>query len=225
VTESPAQDDKQNGPNAVLLEYISDFTKEMEEMLVIQSELAGCIRAMEIWTESYASPREVVDDQSIIGACLFRDSIVQFVGCFSDTERYKLRRKAIYTNHAGADDFFKWLQSLRDCYAAHSFGAWRQAVVGILVDGTTSKVLGIGWAVGKFAGTEQSGGPGFVQFMSLAKKHVDAIVLKLSEKLDADRGRLSAEEIAKLKPATLRSLRPDQARLSRSQFKANSGKG
>jgi hypothetical protein len=103
--------------------------KELAELLLLQHDVQASIAAMEIWGAKYAE-KELSGEDTIIAAALFRDAIVQFMGCFDTSAQFKLRQDVVYAGVDGGPEYFQWLKDIRDAYAAHKFGRLRQAVVG-----------------------------------------------------------------------------------------------
>src|SRR5689334_22406386 len=97
----------------------SALAKEYAENLILQQDIQNSLEAMRIWHEKYASATE--PESRIIAQSLFRDAIVQFVGCFDKTSHYPLSVEAIYRHDPNGMASFQWFKDVRDAYAGHKF--------------------------------------------------------------------------------------------------------
>jgi hypothetical protein len=107
------------------------LAKEYAENLLLQADMRRSLDAMECWERRFAGASDLED--RLIGASLFRDAIVQFVGCFDKSAQFPLSAEAIYGADPSGLASFQWFKDTRDAYAGHKFGAQRQCVVGVVV--------------------------------------------------------------------------------------------
>ena len=203
-----------NFADAPLKELDTELAKEYAENLILQQDMRGSLEAMKLWHEKYASATEPADQ--IIAKSLFRDAIVQFVGCFDKTSQYPLSAEAIYGHDPNGMTSFQWFKDVRDAYASHKFGAWRQCVVGVLEhDGQRS----VGHILAVFRGQQKEDGDQLRGFMQTAAAHLDANVDRLRKALQKSVEAMKPEEIASLSDASARTLKMLEARFTRADLK------
>ncbi|MEZ2143650.1 hypothetical protein AAE026_15410 [Bradyrhizobium sp. DN5] len=59
------------------------LAKEYAENLLLQNDMQRALATMECWQRRFASSSD--PEERLIAASLFRDAIIQFVGCFDKT--------------------------------------------------------------------------------------------------------------------------------------------
>jgi hypothetical protein len=186
-------------------------TKELSELLLLQHDVQTSMEAMRLWTAKQGA--ESPDDLIIAGA-LFRDAIVQFMGCFDSSAPFKLSSDTIYSNVDGANEYFQWLKDLRDAYAAHKFGRARQAITGIIQSPDGSP--GVGQMTMIYQGPQEAkAGTEIAAFMSICLKHINSRIETLRAAITTIATKMSAAEIAALPTARLYGVDPDQLRKGR----------
>ncbi|QWG20611.1 hypothetical protein KMZ68_12650 [Bradyrhizobium sediminis] len=189
------------------------LAREYAENLILQQDMQTSLETMKLWHEKYASTTET--EARIIGKSLFRDAIVQFVGCFDKTAQYPLSAEAIYGHDPNGVSSFRWFKDVRDAYAGHKFGAWRQCVVGVIEhDGQR----GVGHILATFLGPQKEDGDQLRGFMQTAANYLDANVDRLRQAVMKHVESMKPEEIASLKEASARTLRMPEARFTRADL-------
>lgn len=147
---------------------------------------------------------------------MFRDAIVQFVGCFDKTAQFPLSAEEVYKDDADGLTLFTWFKDVRDAFASHKFGAFRQCVVGV-VDFNGQR--GVGQIVAIFSGQPKEDGDTLIGFMTVAAAYLDARVNMLRTAFMEAVGSMKTEEIAKLPDAAARTLKMPEARYTRADLK------
>jgi hypothetical protein len=166
------------GPAGTLKALETPLAKEYAENLLLQSDMRESLAAMECWERRFAESSDPEDN--LIGASLFRDAVIQFVGCFDKTAQFPLSAQDIYGRDPDGLPSFQWFKNTRDAYAAHKFGAQRQCVVGVVLkDGER----GIGHLFAKYRGQNKADGAVLRGFMQTAANHLDSRVQSLEKKL------------------------------------------
>lgn len=202
-----------NVADAPLKALDTALAKEYAENLILQQDMRTSLEVMKLWHEKYASATE--PEARVIGKSLFRDAIVQFVGCFDKTAQYPLSVEAIYGHDPNGLSSFQWFKDVRDAYAGHKFGAWRQCFVGVIErDGQR----GVGHLFAAFRGQQKEDGDQPRGFMQTAATHLDANVERLREAAMKSVESMKPDEIAALKEATARTLKMPEARFTRSDL-------
>ena len=202
-----------NVSDAPLKALETALAKEYAENLILQQDMRSSLETMKLWHEKYASTTE--PEARIVGKSLFRDAIVQFVGCFDKTAQFPLSAEAIYGNDPNGMSSFQWFKDVRDSYAGHKFGAWRQCVVGVIGhDGQR----GVGHILATFRGQQKEDGDQLRGFMQTAANYLDANVERLREAVMKSVESMNPEEIASLKEATARTLKMPEARFTRADL-------
>jgi hypothetical protein len=114
----------------ILRKLNTPLAHEVAEHVLLQEDMKSSLDAMRLWSEKYAE-RLPGTEEGIIGKSLFRDAIIQFVGCFDKSAKYPLSPDDVYgpTNNL---PLFEWFKNMRDAYAAHKFGAQRQCIAGVM---------------------------------------------------------------------------------------------
>jgi hypothetical protein len=106
---------------------------------LITQDLETAFRAIGVWRTNYGPLRELSRDERAVSLALVRDAVIQFVGCFDKTAEFSLVKEEVYPS----DDrlaYFNWLRDLRDSYAAHKFGPYRQCAVGVDLSGPARRI-------------------------------------------------------------------------------------
>jgi len=189
------------------------LAKEYAENLILQQDMRTSLETMKLWHEKYASATEPEDQ--IIAKSLFRDAIVQFVGCFDKTSQFPLSAEVIYGHDPNGMSSFQWFKDVRDAYAGHKFGAWRQCVVGVIeLDGQR----GVGHILATFRGPQKEDGEQLRGFMQTAGAYLDENVGRLLEAVKKGVEAMKQDEIATLKDATARTLKMPEARFTRADL-------
>jgi hypothetical protein len=199
--------------------------KELAETILLQLDINSSISAMQIWTSKNTPNEEQSADDATICESLFRDAIIQFVGCFDKSAKYPLIRDEIYGAANGGDSYFQWLQDIRDAYAAHKFGALRQCIVGVLIDPVTG-MIGQGHLSSIYQGpTSPSDGLQIISFMRIGAEFVNKKIKVLQEKMLSEAKQLSPEQLENLPIATAFGIDPTEIRKSRREIqRIRSGK-
>jgi hypothetical protein len=143
--------------------------QEYAENILLLMDMRESLAAMECWERRFASSRDPEDQ--LIGLSLFRDAIVQFVGCFDKTAKFPLNAEKIYGDHEGGLSSFQWFKDFRDAYAAHKFGAQRQCIVGVISHGGQRDVAHL-WA--QYRGQNKEEGPMLRGFMLKAANYLES---------------------------------------------------
>lgn len=169
-------------------------TEALEEAYLIQHDIRGCIDAIQIWYCDYASIPDPDRKQNAIGGALFRDAIVQFISCFDNSnKKYRLDESELYGDDPAKMAGFKWMLDVRNAYAAHRHGAFRQCCILAFRD-IEKDLSGLGPLVNFYRWPEPSGYAGMLHLMSIALQHIDAKVQRLHDKLFAVVKALTKEE-------------------------------
>lgn len=187
-------------------------TQELAELLLLQHDVRQSIEALRLWIEKEA--KATSQDERIIAGALFRDAIVQFIGCFDASAPFKLSSDVIYAGVDGAQEYFKWLKDIRDAYAAHKFGRARQCVAGIMPqpDGPPT----VGHLMSIYHGpADPLGAAGIIAFMNISLGHIGSRIEDLTASIKTTAAEMSAEAIAKLPNVRLHGVDPDQLRKGR----------
>jgi len=79
----------------------------------------------------------------VVADSLFRDAIVQFVGCFDRGAEHPVDEKVVFSQVERGAEYIAWLKDIRDSYAAHRFGTLRQCVAGVMID-KAGAIVGVG---------------------------------------------------------------------------------
>ena len=197
---------------APLLELNSPETKELAELLLFQHDVQTSIESLRLWTTKQPAFASSPDD-NIIAAALFRDSVVQFIGCFDASAPFKLSSDIIYAGHDGAREYFQWLKDIRDAYAAHKFGRERQCVVGI-VQMPTGRVVGHMTSI--YQGlNDNDGAHEIAAFMNITLQQINFRIRVLTDSVQAAATKLTTEEINALPVARLHGIDPEDFRKGR----------
>jgi hypothetical protein len=199
------------------------LAREFAEALLVQHDMRLSLEAMKLWGEKYAGADPEKDKEgSIICGSLFRDAVIQFVGCFDESAKFHLSAEAIYGHDPNGLSSFQWFKDTRDAYAAHKFGAQRQCVVGAVLEPSGKRSLTKHLSV--YRGQTKEDAPILLGFMRTASKHLDQLVNALAEKVADAVRKMTPEEYARLEDGALYGLEQHEARLSRQALqRARSG--
>ena len=188
----------------------------LAELYLHQHDIEGSIKALELWSRSFEGLPE--EDANAIRASLFRDAIVQFVGCFDRTDKeHRLAFENLYQGVDKADAYFGWLKDLRDAYAAHRFGPLRQVAVGAAELPNGKHALGLLRNV--FMGPHQEEGPRLRAFMQIASKALSEKITELNEQVLQEVTSMTSQEFESLPWArTTKAVGAEEIRQSRAAF-------
>lgn len=190
---------------------------ELAETLLIQSDLRNCFASLEIWAKTFAPTQAQNEETKVILGSLFRDAIVQFVGCFEKT-RHPLKVDEIYAKVEGSTAYYKWLHDLRNSFAAHRYGVGRQCVVGVFVH----PELGYqapGQIVGIYKGPHPSGHRTLLNFVFRALKFANAKVERLTAEFDAQARAIPLDQLLKAPVAMVHNVEAKKMGMSRGRLK------
>jgi hypothetical protein len=204
----------------ILREIDSPLAKELGEIQLITQDIETAFRAIDLWRKKYAPKTAMTPKERTVCLALFRDAVVQFVGCFDKNSKYSLRKESVYTT----DDqiaYFDWLQDLRDSYAAHQFGPYRQCVVGVNLSGPSRRIEYINQL---YRGPNL--GDQLQDFISIAGTYSAFRMKELTEKLLRSLDSVTDEELSALPIAKTHQVGLSEVRMSRAAFRrVQSGKG
>lgn len=188
----------------------------LAELYLHQQDVASSIKAIELWSKDFSGLTE--EDTVAIKSSLFRDAVLQFVGCFDPTDKqHRLNAAVIYRGVDKADEYFRWLKDVRDAYGAHRFGPLRQAIVGGARLPSGKHALGVTSSV--YNGPEPAEGPRFRAFMQIAANWLATEFAVLNTKVLETVVTMSTEELSALPWAkTTKAVGPDDIRKSRAAF-------
>jgi hypothetical protein len=79
----------------ILKKLDTPLAKELAENYILRDDMRTSIATLTLWTEKFAEI-PTGTESGLIGQSLFRDAIIQFVGCFDKTSPFPLSAKAIY---------------------------------------------------------------------------------------------------------------------------------
>jgi hypothetical protein len=122
-------------------------TEALGEALLLQKDIQTSIDAINIWHDYYAEKPDRTSIDKIIELSLFRDAVVQFIGCFDKSNKYRLDETEIYGADPNGLPYFQWMNNIRNAYAAHKHGAQRQALIGVMRDPVTGTEGVVGMAL------------------------------------------------------------------------------
>jgi len=201
-----------------MLELTSPIAKELTEYILLQHDIKASHASLTVWFKRFCGPSDEKEpDDAVIGASVFRDSIIMFMGCFDRSAPLFLDEAEVYKTTLGGAEYFQWLRDMRDAYAAHKFGALRQCAVGVLLDGN-GDVLGIGQFSSIYLGPAKEAEGQMLQFIAIAGNYVAAKIKELEARLKQEANDMTREERAKLKTARLHGVDPANVRTSRPAF-------
>lgn len=189
---------------------------ELAETILLQKDMQSSLEAMKLLFKRYSNAQS--GKKIIIAQSLFRDAVVQFVGCFDETAKYALSVDDVYEKTDGGVEYFLWIKDIRDAFAAHKFGPLRQCVVGVLVDASGTKVLGPGELFHIYMGPQKDHGPALLKFMEIAADYLNEKVKNLKAQMLEETQNMPPEEIAALPIASLHGVGPSEIRKSRPKF-------
>lgn len=207
------------------LKLDTPLAKELAEMLLVGQDLQFSIHAMEVWSKEFSDSEKFKSrEEEVIRFSLFRDSVVQFVGCFDKSAPFYLKWDEIYQEGDGGHTFFKWMKDVRDAYAAHRFGALRQAAVGATYDAQTD-ARGIGHFTFVYSGPKPEFAKQLLPFTMRAAKHIEARIrtglLQIGKQVDA----MSAKELLALEKIQFHGISAEEIRMTRAAVqKSRDGK-
>lgn len=196
---------------------------ELCEMLVLLKDVQHCMLAMKLWFGKYppTSQAQTIDENTVVADALFRDAVIQFVGCFDRSAAHSLDAEAVFKNVDGGVDYIRWLTSIRNSYAAHKFGSLRQCVAGVAVD-KSGNVMG--WGHFHQAAFPVSGDQEelMLQCISVVGRYLEARIKVLGEKLLAEAALLTSNELLALPVARTVVPKTNEIRLSRTRLRTRS---
>jgi hypothetical protein len=195
---------------------------ELAETLLIVADLRNSLDSLSLWSRNYVPIAGASPDLRVILGSLFRDGVVQFVGCFEKSS-HPLKVPEVYKDQTGADGYFKWLRDLRNSFAAHRYGAGRQCIVGALVD-PEKGYIGHGHIVSIYTGPEPNGHIDLLRFVGVAIAFAEAKVQKLQSQFDGEVSAIPLADLLKAPLAQVYGMEPAEMGLSRGDLqKARNG--
>jgi hypothetical protein len=206
-------------PDPILKEISTPLAKELAEFALLQNDLKASHDAFALWFTKYAGRHhQLTAEEVLISQSLFRDSLVMLTGCFDKTAPLSLSASDVYGSTKGGLAYFKWLQDIRDSYAAHKFGPFRQCVTGVMVT-DAGVILGAGRTIRIYGGFVVEAKDDVLSFIRIAERYVQKRVGDLSRQLADSARAMSAAELAALKPAQTYEVLPHEIRSTREKFR------
>ena len=206
---------------ADMKEISTPAASELAEYILLQSDIKAALSMMTLYFEKYAGKKDLPEQERYLVLSIYRDAITNFIGCFSPakgTTGVYLDADVVYASAKNGLSYFKWLKDIRDSYAAHRFGPYRQCVVGI-VPNAGNAVIGTGNLQMIYSGPVPDGKGDMLSFISVAAKYVDAKIRELGAVVLEEARQLTPEQIAALPVATVRPVDdPGNVRISRAAF-------
>jgi hypothetical protein len=206
-------------------ELDTPLAREFAELLIRQMDIYSSINTMKLWYEKYASETQSSDsskwdsEPTIIMVSLFRDALIQFIGCFGKDRRVSLNAEEVYGQDPNGLSSFQWHKDMRDAYAAHNFGAQRQCSVGVFIDPTTGAIR-IASQLAFYQGPLKDVGPRMISFMTIAADFIDAKVNQVRDQLVAFAQTHTHDEINRMPLAQApRTITQEEARTPRAKLK------
>lgn len=193
----------------------SPAAKELAETILIQTDIRFAISAIGIW-QRMASEMKEGEDSTVICQALFRDAIVQFIGCFEEKPKHTLVRDQVYSENNGGHEYFKWLQDMRDAYAAHKFGALRQSSAGVVVE--DGKAISHGFLQSIYLGPDVQGAPQLLHFMQIAADFVAVKIKTLEQRMLEEVRLMTAEQLEALPIIRMHGVDPVDVRKTRADL-------
>jgi hypothetical protein len=153
----------------------------------------------------------------LISLSLFRDAIVQFIGCFDKSAKAHLDAYQISDDNGRGLKFFEWMKDIRDSYAAHKFGPLRQCITGVQIDEKGNIVQPL-YSHQIYSGPARDSRKELLNIVYRAGIHTQSKVNSLVSQLEEYARGLDKKELLALKAARLREVEPHQFRSSREKF-------
>lgn len=188
--------------------------RELGEKLLLMHDVAHSRKAMTLWFDRYCETKEATEESAIIGHALFRDAIIQFVGCFEGKDG--LTTQEVFANVEGGIEYFQWLKDIRDSYAAHKFGPMRQCAVGVALDKTGTEVIGSGHLMQTYHGPGKGAEQDMLRVMRITGKYLLARIDDLTKTLLEEARSLSHNQLLAL--PNVQTYAPDEIRVGRDTF-------
>lgn len=198
--------------------------KELAEYILLQYDIKAAFSMMSLYFDKYAGRKDLPEEEQYLVLGIFRDAIVNFIACFDPikgTKGVHLDKDEVYGQANGGLEYFTWLKDIRDSYAAHRFGPYRQCVVGV-IPGPDGKVLGTGHLKMIYSGPIIEGKGDMLSFISVAGKYVDAKIRELGELVLKEANQLTSQELEALPMARLHPPEPRNIRVNRAVFQRES---
>ena len=209
------------GPNERILREL-DFpaARLLAELNLTRHTANEAMKTLALLYERYSLDEgaETGPNRDIIAGCLFRDSIVQFVGCFGKAKKGQLTDE-IYAAESGGLEYLQWLRDLRNSYAAHAHGPQRQSSVSALPDRQPGEdVIHFGLQI--YQGPERDALPDMIEFIRVGIAALDEQIKTVTANVIAQINLMPPEAIKRLPAATFTAPHPGQLNISRSAFRS-----
>lgn len=190
---------------------------ELAEYILIAGDLDASligIRAVRTSIGAIASKEALA-----ICEAIFRDAIVQFVGCFDIPKQPCLSSEAVFGANATTAESFRFMKDLRDTYAAHRFGPQRQCFIIV-----REREDGSGHEVGNyrvsFSMPHDDVLPEYERMVRIAQRAIQKKIAAASSIVEQQVRDLGAEGVAKLPPVRVKVPEHHELRMSRRSFRA-----
>lgn len=189
----------------------SALARRYSEMSLLKIDLELSAKALRLWDDHRQT--EPSGDVAVLRLALFRDAVVQFIACFSPPGEH-LNAKEVFGALDGGMEYYNWLRSIRDTYAAHRFGPLRQTIAAA-IHSDVYEVIDIGALVMVYHGPSDEGAEDLHQFFEIACKAAREKQIELGAALLAESTKLSREQVEALQPAELTPVPNELIRMVR----------
>ncbi len=195
---------------------------ELAEWYIILGQLETSIRNIVLLQERYSRLPMGGKDHSTAEA-LYRDAVIQFVGCFGEEKKFKLSKQELYEKVPGGSEAIAYLQDLRDTFAAHNFGPQRQCFV--TADIGPSGKLRLRHTRLTYSLPLSTVYEDYIRIFEIARSATKSKVEVLQRRLLDHLHSIGPEGINLLQPAEVRTPGPTEMRMSRRGFREKGRSG
>ena len=153
-----------------------------------------------------------------VAEALFRDAIIQLIGCFGEDKNHKLEKKSVYSSHPGGLTSINYLQDLRDSFLAHNFGPQRQSFIFVNPSAYGTDEWCAHFDV-VFSLPAHEGLPPYLTVVEIALQATEALIHRLNQIVLGQLEKLGPAGVAALPPLKVRTPSMGEVRMSRRGFR------
>ena len=126
-----------------------------------------------------------------VAVSLFRDAVISFVSCFDKQLPVHLDSTVALAALDGSDNYFSWLEDMRNTWVAHRSGPYRLCVAAILIDEHTGAVQGVGHLSHSYMGPKPEAAGDLIRVIEVALDHARRVMRSHEHDLRNELDRLS----------------------------------
>lgn len=189
------------------------------EWILLVQDLEYALNRARLWSEMAKA-----ESPAGVAVSLFRDAVISFVSCFDKQLSVHLDSTVALADIDGSDEYFAWLQDMRNTWVAHRSGPYRLCVAAIVIDEHTGAVQGVGHLSHSYKGPKPDAARDLIRVIEVTLDHAHGEVRRHEHDLRNELDKLNKFERLSLPLANTTVPSSEDIRMGRKKFQNIKGK-